>query len=81
MAKTAEQGKKKGFFRRLIGIPAAIGRKFRETYYELKKVTWPTKKEMLNYSVVVFVFMIIMTVVIGVFDYAASALVDLIVSF
>ena len=48
--------------------------------HELKKVTWPTRKEMVNYSLVVFVFMIAMIVVIGVFDVGASALVDLIVN-
>ena len=48
-------------------------------YHELKKVTWPTKKELLNYSVVVFVFMVVMDVIIGVIDIASGALVDLIV--
>lgn len=80
MAKTAEQGKKKGFFRRLIGIPAAIGRKFRETYYELKKVTWPTKKDVVNYSAVVLVFMVAMGIVIGVIDLGAGKLIDLLVN-
>ena len=80
MAKTAEQGKKKGFFRRLIGIPAVIGRKFRETYYELKKVTWPTKKDVVNYSAVVLVFMVAMGIVIGVIDLGAGKLIDLLVN-
>ena len=53
---------------------------FKEMWSELKKVTWPTKKELINYSLVVFAFMLIMTVIIGVFDFAASALVNLIVS-
>ena len=48
-------------------------------YHELKKVTWPTKKELLNYSVVVFVFLIVMGVIIGVIDTGAGALVNLIV--
>ena len=37
------------------------------------------KKELINYSVVVFVFMIIMGVIIGVIDFAAGELVNLIV--
>ena len=49
--------------------------------HELKKVTWPTKREMINYSLVVFAFMIVMAVIIGVFDLAAGALIDLITSF
>ena len=46
--------------------------------HELKKVTWPTRKEIINYSLVVFAFIAIMTVIIGVFDIAASSLVGLI---
>jgi len=57
-----------------------IGRKFKETYFELKKVTWPTKKDIVNYSVVVLVFMVIMGVIIGVIDLGAGKLVELLVS-
>ena len=77
MAKTAE---KKSFLKRVGGIFPAIGRKFKETYFELKKVTWPTKKDIINYSVVVLVFMVIMGVVIGVIDLGAGKLVELLVS-
>lgn len=80
MAKTAEQGKKKGFFARLAGIPKAIGRRFRETYYELKKVTWPTKQDVINYSMVVLVFMVAMGIIIGVIDLGAGKLIDLLVN-
>ena len=31
---------------------------FKDMWAELKKVTWPTRKEMINYSLVVFLFMI-----------------------
>lgn len=85
MAKVEEnKNANPGFFKRAgkrIGdFFKGVGRFFLNMKHELKKVTWPTKKEMINYSVVVFVFMIIMTIVIGVFDFAASWLVDLIVS-
>ena len=66
-----------GFFVRLV---KGIGRKFKEMYFELKKVTWPTKKDMINYSVVVLVFIVIMGVIIGVIDLGAGKLVDLMVS-
>ena len=65
-----------GFFVRLV---KGIGRKFKEMFFELKKVTWPTKKDMVNYSLVVFAFVVVMLVIIGVFDFAASWLVGLIV--
>ena len=81
MANTAE---KKNIFKRIGGFFArlvkGIGRKFKEMFYVLKKVTWPTKKDMINYSVVVLVFIVIMGVIIGVIDLGAGKLVDLMVS-
>ena len=81
MANTAE---KKNIFKRIGGffvrLVKGIGRKFREMFYELKKVTWPTKKDMINYSVVVLVFIVIMGVIIGLIDLGAGSLVDLLVS-
>ena len=63
MANTAE---KKNIFKRIGGffvrLVKGIGRKFREMFYELKKVTWPTKKDMINYSVVVLVFIVIINI-------------------
>ena len=81
MANTAE---KKNIFKRIGGFFArlvkGIGRKFKEMFYELKKVTWPTKKDMINYSVVVLVFIVIMGVIIGGIDLGAGKLVELLVS-
>ena len=67
-----------GRFFKNLGL--RIANSFKMMYHELKKVTWPTRKEMINYSLVVFLFMIAMIVVIGVFDFGASALVNLIVN-
>ncbi len=79
MAK-AENNKtaKPGFVQRVVDFFKGIGRGFKNMYHELKKVTWPTRKELINYSVVVFVFMIVMGVIIGVFDLGAGALIRLI---
>ena len=81
MANTAE---KKNIFKRIggffVNLVKGIGRKFKEMYFELKKVTWPTKKDMINYSVVVLVFIVIMGVIIGLIDLGAGSLVDLLVS-
>ncbi len=68
----AKENKFTGFFK-------GIGRFFKNMYHEMKNVTWPTRKEVINYSVVVFVFMIVMGIIIGVIDLGAGALVDLIV--
>lgn len=85
MAKVEENKNTKPSFIKRVGQKVGgffkgIGRFFMNMKHELKKVTWPTKKEMINYSLVVFAFMLVMTVIIGVFDFAASALVNLIVN-
>ncbi len=59
MAKQKVQ--KLGFFQR-------IKRWFRGVRLELKKVTWPTKKEMMNYTLVVISISLILAVFIGAFD-------------
>ena len=80
MAKAEENKKdaKLSFKERCVNFFKGIGRSFKNMFHELKKVSWPTKKELLNYSVVVFVFMIVMGVIIGVFDLGAGALIKLI---
>ena len=66
MAKAAEntnKNAKPGFVERCKNFFKGIGKSFKNMYHELKKVTWPTKKELINYSVVVFVFLIVMGVI------------------
>ena len=52
---------------------------FKEMAAELKKVAWPSKKDLLNYTLVVLGFMVVMGVVIQLIDVGAAALIDLIV--
>ena len=78
MAKEENKKTKPGFAQRIVDFFMGIGLSFKNMFHELKKVTWPTKKELLNYSIVVFVFMIVMGVIIGVFDLGAGALIKLI---
>ena len=85
MAKVEEnKNANPGFFakfgKKAVTFFKGIGRFFMNMKHELKKVSWPSKKEMINYSVVVFAFMLVMTVIIGMFDFAAGALVNLIVN-
>jgi len=81
----ANNAEKPNIFKRIGQFFARLGKSiakaFKNMFFELKKVTWPTKNEVINYCVVVFVFMIAMGVLIGLFDLGAGALVDLIVSF
>ena len=75
-AKTQKPAEKQGnwftnFFKK-------IGKAFYNMYHELKKVTWPSKSALINYSLVVLAFLVVMGVIIGLFDVGAKWLVRLI---
>ena len=81
MANTSTKGKEQvsfmtklcSFFKKL---PAAIARPFKNMWHELKKVTWPTKKEWVNSVIIVIAFMVFMGIVIGLLDGVSTALVQ-----
>jgi preprotein translocase subunit SecE len=50
------------------GLFGRIGRFIREIVAELRKVIWPTRKELLTYATVVVVFVAIMLTVVGLLD-------------
>ena len=84
MAKAPSGEKKKGgnflarFGRGFARFFLKIGRSFQEMFAELKKVTWPSRKELLNYTLIVIAFILVMGVVIYAIDMGASELVQLI---
>jgi len=46
-----------------------IVRYFKETRAELRKVTWPTRQEALNLTLLVVGFTILMAALLGIIDY------------
>ena len=58
-------------------LPKRISKPFKNMFYELKKVTWPSKKKLINYSVIVLLFMLFMGIVIGLLDAGATTLINL----
>ncbi|PIR75668.1 MAG: preprotein translocase subunit SecE [Candidatus Magasanikbacteria bacterium CG_4_9_14_0_2_um_filter_42_11] len=52
---------------------------FREAFYELRKVTWPTKKQTINYSIVVIVIAISMAIFFAVLDDVFTWLLSIVV--
>ena len=44
------------------------GKFFRETKSEIKKVSWPSKSQLLRNTAVILAFVVIMTVILYVFD-------------
>ena len=75
----AETSKMDQFVSWCKALPARIAKPFKNMYYELKKVTWPSKRKLIVYSLTVLVFMLFMGIVIGLLDMGASALVRLLV--
>jgi preprotein translocase subunit SecE len=55
----------------------AIVRYFRETYYELKKVSWPTRAEAINLTVIVILVTSFLAIVLSLMDWVFSALFGL----
>ena len=51
---------------------------FKDMWSELRKVTWPTKKELIRYSLAVVVFILVMAAITGLFDYGLGSLFHLV---
>ena len=63
------------------GFFARIGKWFREMKSELKKVVWPTKKQLTNNTLVSLGMMVISAIVIWGFDQIAQLLVKALLTF
>ena len=70
------QDKKPNVFKRVFG---AVGKFFRDLVSEVKKVTWPSKKQVLNNTAVVLVLCIISGIALFAVDSIFAALVQLLV--
>ena len=81
--KALAKNKKPNFFvrfgRGFVRFFANIGNAFKNMWRELKKVTWPTREKLVNYSVIVMLFMLFMMVIIGLLDTGATNLVRLLI--
>lgn len=72
---TQETGKTNKFVAFFKNLPQNIATPFKNMWHELKKVTWPTKPDLIKYVGIVVVFMVFMGVVIGLLDMGSSRLV------
>ena len=48
-------------------------RYFRETYYELRRVSWPSRSEAINLTIIVVVVTMALSIILGLVDWAFSA--------
>lgn len=56
------------------GLGTRIKRFFRESKAELKKVTWPSKEQLMHNTGIIIVFIAIITVILSVLDVAFARL-------
>lgn len=52
---------------------------FQTSYAELKKVVWPSRKEVINHTLIIALSVLIALIVIGLFDFGFGELVQLLV--
>ena len=57
-----------------------IAKWFREMKSELKKVVWPSRKQIINNTVVALAVMVIVGLIVWGFDFVANRLVELLIS-
>ena len=58
-------------------LPKNIARPFMNTWRELRKVTWPTRENLVNSTLLVLAFMVFMGVVIGLLDMGSTEVIKL----
>ena len=77
--KTVVKGNKESFGTKFVGfckrLPGAIARPFKNMWHELRKVTWPTRQDLINYTLIVLAFLVFMGVVIGLLELGSVALI------
>ncbi|MDP9395977.1 MAG: preprotein translocase subunit SecE [Actinomycetota bacterium] len=56
-------------------LPSRISLYYRQVIAELRKVIWPTRKELLTYTSVVIVFVLIIVAFVSALDFAFGQLV------
>lgn len=69
--KEVKKDKKPGFFKRITSF-------FKNVWFELKKVTWPTNKELMQHTSVVLGIVVILTLVVFAIDSGLGGLLSLI---
>lgn len=67
-----------GFLARLGSGIRKVPVFFKDVWAELKKVRWPNRKELMNYTTVVLVTVIFITIFFAIVDLGISYLIELI---
>ena len=59
----------------ILHLPSRISTAFKNMVAELKKVSWPSRSDLINYSLVVIAFVVMLAIIVGLLDTASSFLV------
>lgn len=51
-----------------LSLPKRIAEFVRETVSELRRVVWPTRTQVVTYSAVVLVFVVVLSIIVNVMD-------------
>lgn len=60
--------------------PNAIVRYFRETLGEMRRVSWPTRREAINLTIVVLLVTAVMSLFLGTLDYLFTTVFRVVIS-
>jgi len=69
IAKSKNQKKRRGLFRY-----------FKDVWNELKKVTWPERKDLISGTLAVIAFILVMAIITGIFDFGLTELFRLVIT-
>ena len=64
-----EKNQNTGFFGKIKGFFGRLGKYFKDVVAEVKQLSWPTKKELINYVLAVICFCALMAIIIGILDW------------
>jgi len=72
-------GQKFNLWKFLKNLPKKVAKFFRNVVHELRRVTWPNRKALLTYTLVVLVTIVIFGIILGLYDFIFLQLVELLV--
>jgi len=55
-----------------LGPPARLGLYYRQVVAELRKVVWPSRQQLMTYTLVVIVFVTVMIGIVALLDFVLS---------
>lgn len=77
MSEKKQQTKAPSFFSKVLNwFKRVFVTSVKNMIAELKKVSWPSRKDLMSYTAIVVVFLVVMAVVIGLLDLGATYLLQ-----